>query len=158
MAKRTKPKFETEDGREFDTREAAERHERVAAATEKYNDARREFGRALAETQKTADGKRFSFDQSCYWYVTDGIFNIPTIVEVRYLGSNLEFDDSDEFTIIDKLYQSDGHVSRNEYKISKLYATEAAAKKAYVDAIEKWATECRKHADELITAAKVEKT
>jgi hypothetical protein len=134
-------KFRASDGREFVTQREAERHERLITAETSYRDSRRAFGRALAQTQKTADGALFDFDRWTYIALLRPFGQLPRLREVRFYGFAFDFDDRDDcFTIM----QDEGegqHRYRASYRIDELYTAQAAADVALLAAQEEWLAE-----------------
>jgi hypothetical protein len=67
MAKvKEKTTFTADDGREFKTREEAERYEIIRQANEKFNGATRDYNLAIADVLKTADGYPFELGRDYY--------------------------------------------------------------------------------------------
>lgn len=58
--------FEAEDGTEFDTKEEAERYEKLKAARVEFERASSAYNRALAESFKTGDGSPFEMGANYY--------------------------------------------------------------------------------------------
>ena len=137
-------KFEASDGREFDTTEEAEKHERITDATREFERARTVLGQLLAETQRTADGERFTFRWAEYWFVRNGFGGFPDIFPVRFERYNFDFDDADQFVII--IYDPDGKARR--FPVNALYCRKANADKALVVAQEERIELFRQQLDE----------
>lgn len=125
-----KPTFETSDGREFDTKQEAERHEELTTARRTYVEARRQYTRALASSHKTADGEQFETGaMRTYYYVTKWVEYLPRIGEVSFYFWNCDIDDKDEGVIVQD--ESDGRNHRRvTYRISELYYHKKNALKA----------------------------
>lgn len=145
-------KYSASDGREFNTQDEAERHEQFIVAQKEYETARNRFGRLLAETQLTADGKPFRFDAfKRYWHVTAGWSGMPALSEVRFDGWNYQFDVSDRF-VIRQDEGRDGNQRWVEYRIDVLYANYPKAERALLAAQEKWLAVHAEKVDELRAA------
>ena len=72
--------YTTEDGHKFTNKVDAERHELLYALQQKYEEARAEWGSALAKTMKTADGYGFEFDTLYYRpYLDRGRYGVEQI-------------------------------------------------------------------------------
>jgi hypothetical protein len=126
--------FRTTDGKDFQDKDAAERHETLIEAKEAYVQARRLFGKLLAETQLTADGRRFEFGVfHTYYYIEPGFWGMPGLSEVPYLGWHWDFDDSDGFVI---RYRDEKQNRDREFKIAELYSDRRIADKALLKARE----------------------
>lgn len=120
--------YKTTDGREYTDKEQAERHEALTAVKTAYEDARRNYAAALAESHKTADGYQFKLTgMRDYYFVTPGWYGAPEIKKVAFYIWNCDLSDNDEAAIVDT---SEGR--RIEYKISALYRQKANAKKALI--------------------------
>jgi hypothetical protein len=66
--RQSKPKFVASDGEKFDSQEDAERYDLLIEAKRVFDSAKRSYDRALARSQKTADGEPFEgFDT--HWHV-----------------------------------------------------------------------------------------
>ena len=131
--------FKTSDGQKFDTIEEAERHEVLITAREQYNQGRRAFNRALAMTQKTADGELFDFGIfRDYYYITPGWSGCPALQAVNFLGWNYEVEDNDDVKISK---ERDSDRQRISYPIKDLYRHKRKAEIALVAAQEAWLAE-----------------
>lgn len=135
MAIQTVPsRYKTSDGREFGNETDAQRHELLIAAKRKYEDARHEYARALAESQRTADGQPFNLSgMHDYYYITDGYFSMPEIVRVDFWYWNCDINEADETVIVVLDSQK---ATRREYRISSLYYWKGNARKALLIAQE----------------------
>lgn len=132
----TEPKFKTSDGREFTNKKDAERHEALVEASRAYENARRFFGKALAETQRTADDKPFDFSMlTDYWFVWEG-WGDPRLAKVDFYIWNCSFDlEREQFEI----HQVDPHTkAMRGYRVSELYRYRENAERALVAAQERW--------------------
>lgn len=109
---------------------------------------RREFGRALARSQVTADGFTFEFGVlRTYFYVTPGYFGKPDIESVSFFGINFNFqhyEEDDRFVI---LQERNGVMQ--EYSISNLYYRRDNADIALLAAQEEWLREREEEIEEL---------
>lgn len=143
MTVKTVPtKFETSDGKEFDTKEEAERHDELILARKAYKDARHTLGVILARSQKTADGVPFDFSLlRDYYYISDGWASLPALRRVSFYIWNFEFDERDVFEIKQWDERGKGEQMMITYKINELYYSEREAKKALLDAQEAWLAE-----------------
>lgn len=126
-------KFQTEDGRKFDTEEEAKRHEKLATARDAFWAARKTLGRLLAETQRTADGEAFTFDFHTYYFVTESWSGMPDVREISFCRYDFDFDDTDVFRVI----VCDNDAKHREYRITDLYANRSTADRALLVAQQK---------------------
>ena len=151
MAITTQPtQYQTSDGRAFSDKARAERHERLIVAERAYEDARREFARALWETQLTADGQPFTINVRTYYYITPGYFSMPTLREINFYAGiwSMEMDERDRLLII---YKPDGTKETAEhYSIDKLYLSRTHAQIELADQLEAWLKEKQDEVAELI--------
>jgi hypothetical protein len=143
-------KFAASDGTAFDTSAEAERHDRLVNAVRGLASAKKEFVRALVETQKTADGKIFSLRPSArYFYITSGFHGMPTLVSVPWFGGDFElcdyFDNHRTNSVSVRIKTINLSLSSREtsnetqtYRISDLYASEEAARVELLKQQEEW--------------------
>jgi hypothetical protein len=138
MAVKESPRtFRASDGREFSSKRDAERYEMLLQAKRVHDNAKAVLCRALAETQKTADGVPFEFGVfKDYYYIMewDGFPHLRQVDFVCMHGA-------DDFVL-----HADGTISlvdtraegrRREHRISELYCARQAALKALIDVREK---------------------
>lgn len=127
-------KFKTSDGREFDDKEEAERHDKFVAAVNDYREAQRCFLHHMARTQRTADGLLFeSTPFQRYWRVTDGIWGMPELSEVSFYGWDFTVSEHDELII-----RRAEAGKWEEFRISELYSNKRRAEEALLAAQEEW--------------------
>ena len=124
-------KYRSTDGNEYDTKEEAERHDALWNARNEFDNARKKFGKLLAETQTTGDGEAFEFGWRSYWYVTPTWGGFPELRTIRFSEYQFDFDDSDVFQIFNI---EDGN--RKRYAISDLYVSKHKARAALIAAQE----------------------
>ena len=126
-------KYTTTDGREFNSKDEAERHDALITARDAYEFARHRFAECLARTQRTSDGHLFDFNGiRTYYYVSYNFWGMPALSEVPYMGRFWDFDDRDGFVFNYK----DGDRWR-EYAIRDMYADKREAEKAVLEAQER---------------------
>lgn len=137
-------KFKASDGKEFGTKEDAERHDAVVVAAREFREARHRLGRILAEREKTADGKPFTFSMlRDLYYVTPGWSGMPALNRVSFYVWSCEFEIDEHLELVTiRQRRQVGRMSDNEriesYRIADLYATEKAANVALLAAQEEW--------------------
>lgn len=146
MAVREVPSvYKASDGKEFDTKEDAERHDAVVTAARKFREARHRLGRVLAEREKTADGHPFEFTVlGDYYYVSPGWGGMPGLSRVSFYVWSCEFEVDDEERVTIRLHKQTGPPykdSYEEYRIRDLYRDERKAKLALLAAQEEWLRE-----------------
>lgn len=99
MVKTEPEKFVARDGREFEDKAAAERWDAVVEATDKLQEAGREWEIAAMETAITADGKPFKVNSGrlgCdYWMIYGGYDSAARVGEVRFSPRDVRLSDSD---------------------------------------------------------------
>lgn len=125
--------FETSDGKEFDTKEKATRHQAVLDARKVYEDGCRDLRIAVLADQTTADGKPLDLSER-HWYLSEWAGD-PMLIDVqmyRWWERELVMDD-DGVPCIKAMV----HGQSYEFKPSDLYAERANAEKAMAAAIEK---------------------
>jgi hypothetical protein len=134
--------YRTSDGREFDQKADAERHDALVEARRAYQDAREVFGRLLSAAQLTADGERFDYTRwREYYWITPGWNGRPELEAVSFgYGTTFGFDyhsDRPEITV------QRGGATRDTrtYQVSELYSSQAKAEAALLVAAEKWLEE-----------------
>lgn len=135
MAVRPVPaKFAAEDGEEFDTVEEAALHDQLITARREYDEARQKWSRAVAVTQKTADGELFDFGSifRSYYFVTEGYFSMPEVKEVSFLGWNFENGNNDD--VIITRFTDDRRIE--SFAIKDLYTDKRKAEEACLEAQE----------------------
>lgn len=130
--------YRTSDGKQFKTAGEAERHERLITAQAKYEEAQREFRRAMAETQRTADGRLFEFGMLRDYYCIEwGAAGPPYLRTVSfYVWDCRVHEDNGHVYVTER----DGKADR-EHRISSLYASEREAKRELLRLTTKWLAE-----------------
>ena len=151
--KKTKPKFETSDGREYEDQRDAKRHEELSHAKRAFESAQKAFGVALARTQVTADGKKFSFGWRDYYYVADCWSGMPSILSVQFYEHTFDFTDADDELLL--LITDPRTEKQHRYKIGELYVDKCEAEKALAIAedkrMEAYATQIRERREQAKT-------
>jgi|SRR6185369_2448213 len=143
--KQVPAKYQASDGVEFDNEEEAKLHDELITARKEYDEARGKFSRAVAATQKTADGELFDFRGGEFWYVTDYYNQEPRLKRVYFLGWNFEVTEyGDRVEISQDETDGNNRQQRHSYPINKLYTTKRRASEALVGALESWANEVRR--------------
>ena len=126
-----KPVFKTSDGQDFDTAEAAKRHERLVNASAELEVAVRHGNDCLGETAKTADGQWFDMKRSnAYWIIRNRWHATPFLQEVSIWPHHAAVEtERQDGRLVVREYDSDrqDYVS---YSISELYADRREAEKA----------------------------
>ena len=117
--------WKTSDGREFDSEEEADRHERLVKAADYYMDALLRYGQALAETQRTADGHPLELSRTHY-----RVHPRHCEVESVHVLGGMSVEVRDDGEVFFYLPDWD-HVTR--FFPSSLYRDHKAAKEAAVD-------------------------
>lgn len=130
--------FKASDGEKFKTLEEAEAHQVLIDAIKEVEETLRRVGRRVAESQKTADGKAFTFSHWSYYYIQGGIWNKPTLGEVSFSlwTCRVSIDRSRGIEIIG----SDEKDTRT-YRVSELYADRRKANLALIADQERWLSE-----------------
>jgi hypothetical protein len=119
------------EGRKFDNKEDAQRHEEMIDAYDVFRRARTEYGKKLAGTYKTADGKPFDCRGNyTYWRISERHYDAPVIVPIS-LVTWFDFEwteDSDGFSVVSRDLDGRPIVTA----VRDLYAVKANAKAALV--------------------------
>ena len=140
--------FKSIDDTVHSTAEAAERHDEVLTAWRSFESAARELQHTMLRATTTAEGEPFRFESRFYWYVSDGLYGVPSVYKLYFYPWDAEVQlvggehvtlrhfcgDNNEFAL---------------YRISDLYLTEEAATAACVVAAEKWIAEKQRMIDQL---------
>ena len=141
--------YETEDGSEFESKEAAERHETLCQVRQAYDDAKLAYGMLLAERCKTADGEPFQLGMwHDYYYITPGYFSWPKLLKVDFWGRNWTWeqrDEDDQLVIISDKNDVGGKMDQTrEFRIEELFADKGKAEAALKVRRECWLDEKRR--------------
>ena len=150
--KKSKPIYETTDGREYTDEAAALAHEERVTLQRDYERARTSWCTYLAEQVKTADGYGFKFGVfSDYWYISNSWRSAPDMVSVYFLRcGQYRFEEDGEFEIVKTVHDTGRNVWREErYKVSGLYKRKENARAALIVAREAWLVEQRNELDAL---------
>ena len=142
--------YVTSDGAKFPDQARAERHERLIVAEKAYEDAKRDYTRALWETQLTADGQPFTISTRTYYFITPGYFAMPTLREINFYAGiwSMQMDERDHLLII---YKPDGSKENVEhYRIDALYLSRTSAQIELADQLETWLKEKQAEVADLI--------
>lgn len=143
------PVFKAADGSEHPSAAAAARRNKVIKATAAVKDAMDELKRAIKGEILTADGVPFCPPQSSvFWYLVPGYFSLPRLHRVYVYPNNVDVDRDDDGTFVIHEFSYD----RKEYvhyKLSELYASQDAARKAFHTRIDERLKELAKEADDL---------
>ena len=129
--KTIKQKFETNDGKVFETEQEAVAHEKECKAIDKFNQAYEELKQLMVKDCQTADGHSFEFGLFReYYYVTNG--NRPWLLKIDFSGYDFYIEKEEgELEIGTSSYQ-DGKYQYRFYKISELYYNEKEAIKELI--------------------------
>jgi hypothetical protein len=137
---KVKPKWKAADDTEFDSEDEAKRYDELRKAKRAFEDARRRYGGALAETTKTADGVPFNFTLLRDYFVVWDVFgSLPSLRQVSfyYWMTTVSVDERGEVEMEDYNHtRRDGTPTR--YKVSELFADKSAARKALLAAQERY--------------------
>ena len=146
--KTIKPKttYEALDGRKFTDPIAAKLYEELEAAKRRYESARFELGKLLAESFKTADGLPFKLGLwPNYYWIAPGWFSMPNLLTVSFWGTNWGWEENDNATtlvLISNMDDQGKHLDHSrQFPIDELYSDETRAKRALIAAQEKWLAE-----------------
>lgn len=140
--------YRTNDGGEFDTKAAADKHEAMIEAKREFENAQAKFAKAVVGTYKTADGEQFEFRWSQYWYIRDS-FSFPALHPVRLEGwYDQEFcvDNSGKFFVVER---STDRKHESRYDVTELYKDERKARAALADAMQERIKQYRQQLAEL---------
>lgn len=139
----TPVKYRASDGASFATQAEAERHDRLVTAQRQFEKAQAALDRALAESQKTADGKLFTFLHRFY-YVHDHFCELPDLREVEFYRPQVEVDRDGSVILVETI-----HDQRRAHRISDLYWYKNAAVAAVLAAQDERIKQYQAQADEL---------
>lgn len=155
MAVRQVPTKYSAHGRDFDTKEEAERYDALRSTLDALDIAVRKAQRALGESCTTADGQRFEFGVwGDYWHIVRPMNSKPYLAKTSYIMSAYAVRDNDGVIEIREEPSTDERRSFPRFiPIKSLYADERAARKALVSAQREWLVEIT--ADIEAEAAKV---
>lgn len=121
--------YETTDGDEFTDEAEAISHENIITLKRAFDSARHEYGRALAQREKTIDGYPFKIRYHTYYYIQDFSGTMPYLAEVTF-ANDWEFtldDHKDRITILERRSEGSG---RTHFHIDDLYHDRDNARKA----------------------------
>lgn len=142
MAIKEQRTFKASDGKEFDSKTEAQKHDDLAVAREEYKNALRKLNTLIAETTRTADGHLFDLGMwSTYYYITPGYFDMPQLKEVPYLSWNWDLNEYDD--AVEIITREGNDQRRFEYKINALYREKRKALAALVETQKAWLAERR---------------
>lgn len=146
--------FTSTDGKEFETEEAALRHDKLITAKNAYEQAQIEFGLALAESCRTADGALFKMNiYRHYWSIWAPIYQPPRLHEIPYVGHGWRWKEYGETIAIAFDYRDPFRTSEPSreitFNISEIYQDKRNAEIALVAALKKY----REDVDEYIAEA-----
>lgn len=128
-----KPVFKARDDSEHTSAEAAERHNKLLDATETFRRAADMVCKYLGETAVTADGHPFDMSRSgFYWLVRKSLMGLPALGQVWIWPHNC-YIETDDGRLVYRSYEHGGYVT---YRISDLYVSERAARRAHIEACE----------------------
>lgn len=138
----TQPKFKTSDGREFDTKKAAERHAALLSAQNAYRDAKQAFVRLVAESQLTADGCEFHFGGfATYYWIRPGLSGLPSLQTVYVSPWDCTIDERDNACLIERRDEKGGLFREHRWDVKELYRHQRNAERALLLAQEEWLAE-----------------
>lgn len=125
-------KFEASDGTEFDTELEAQRYQKKLDAKNALADAQKAFCLALAESEKTADGHLFTFEQSEYFIIQEHWgWTMPDVARLTFYRYYTKFDlDENGMELVAEHYRGErGQPEYTRHPINKLYKHREAAVK-----------------------------
>lgn len=145
MTDKQPKKHKTSDGREFDDRGDAERHEAqitirreaLEAAHHAWSAAETAYRQRLAETQKTLDGELFIFDILVdYYYIDDGWHGLPKLYTVCFNANlrNIAVDNQGRLCI----FTADHTGRERGFPLGTLYKDKALAQRMCLKAMKEW--------------------
>ena len=142
---KTRTIHKTDDGKEFTDAKAAQRHEALTQAQHRYESARRDFGKLLAETFFTADGHPFTFEHWSYWFLHLPCGQLPRLIQVNFGCRNwdVDFDEWKEGDML-KIISTHPFGEKNgnfRYPINELFRDRSAAEAACKQARREWLTQ-----------------
>lgn len=121
--------YKTTDGDEFTDEAEAIAHEEIITLKRAFDSARHEYGRALAQREKTIDGYEFQIRFHTYYYIQDFSGRMPYLAEVTF-ANDWEFtldDHKDRITILERRREGGGFT---HFHIDDLYHDRDNARKA----------------------------
>lgn len=146
--KEKKTVYETSDGREFTTKEQAEKYEALLTAKRKFDSASEELAKLLLGSQKTKDGEPFQFRVwRSYWVLRNYCGQRPYVEEVRPHFHEIYLDEDCEASFCMKISGYDDRRVHNHervlktYRVSELYASEPKATRALIEALREYQTD-----------------
>jgi hypothetical protein len=122
-------RFKTTDGQEWERKEDAERHQAFVDAEEELAKARRRYQRALAGSQKTADGVAFEPGLMKDYYAIHFTLSGPRLERISFGGWNFRCEHrSDANGVYVVVMDTDIQGRARDFPIRTLYAHERNAK------------------------------
>lgn len=144
--KQKKQVFVTSDGSEFTNEDDANRHDKLCEAKEKFESAEQHYAQLLAESETTADGFKFRFDLTWYfWYVVWFHADHPKLFKLEFIGRETVIDDGKVYLVP---YMSD-RLGLNRVPIKDLFVKQENAKKVYAEKLRVYMTELQIEADKI---------
>lgn len=141
MAVKTNKQTFTAAGREYDTREEAERADKLYTARQKLEDAHRAYQKTLGESAKTADGEQFEFGTwGDYWRITNPVYSMPRMVRMQFICWAWSVRSGNEEVVEIAEHKDDGREPAY-VPIRELYKSERAAQVALLAAQKQWLAE-----------------
>jgi hypothetical protein len=139
--------FRASDGSKFATEKEAKRHDERITAARDFEQARRTLAKAIAKSQKTADGELFDFGWRDYWFVTQTYKHMPTLFSVQFNGwYDMKFQfDGERCRIADDSQRSD---RISYYDIGDLYKHKKNAVAALKQKQAEYIAQCQEELDQ----------
>lgn len=145
MAVKESPRTFTAHGRDFPSKAAAERFDKLEAARQDLEAAEHKYEQLLAENAITADGEAFKFGVFAdYWRITNPIYSMPQIVKLEYMCRDWRVRDrerADGKHEIEIRHYSWKEKDQPFVPISELYADRDKAEAAHFAAQRAWLAE-----------------
>ena len=147
--------YKTDDGKEYETPEEAEKHSQIVTLQKAYETARGKLGISLLQNQTTADGESFRIAPGPNYYLLLKYSHCPPrIIEVHFYWTHWDWflDDKDNLklrVIVPSLYARNKHGETTiEVYVHELYARADNARAAWLVANAERLAEDQKHHDE----------
>src|ERR1051325_5233113 len=119
--------YQASDGKEFDNKADAERHDRIVTAQDKFDKAAEHLNRVLLESLKTADGQAFQIGRS-YYHVWQRIYGEDITHESFYPNeTKVDLEYHTPRVIRTRYEDRDGYKSHT-FDLDDLFDSEKAAK------------------------------
>lgn len=141
--------FETTDGEEFETQEAAEKHESKITAHQEFKAAWKRFAAAFAAEMTLADGVEFNPDgYPTLWAVRITAYGLPHLCRVNWVWyQDIIVDDGRVFLLEQPSDRSDRVI---RWELSTLFSTEKSARHELIRRMREKLVSIQREIDQLI--------